>query len=358
MKFRASKQELSKHIQIAQRAVSSRTTMQILEGLLLIAKDNTLTVIGTDTDITIISTMACIVEEEGEVVVNSRLFGDIIRKLEDSFVDITLNDLNLNIVCKNSEFNINCQSAKEFPRNINFEDENSFTMKEEDLKEAIRKTTFAVSIEETRKIFTGVFMDCKEDISFVALDGFRMARERVAISTKPSESIIPANHLNELQKILGDGDVKITIGERKILFETNNTKIYSTLYSGEYFNYKDLIRKTHTTEVKINREMFRTSIERASLLAKEERSNLIKLNIADNRVKISSNTEVGNVEEVLECEINGPGLDIAFNSKYLLDGIKIMDEDEIVLNFTDSINPLIINEKSYTYLVLPVRLAN
>ena len=104
--------------------------------------------------------------------------------------------------------------------------------------------------------------------------------------------------------------------------------------------------------------MFRTSIERASLLAKEERSNLIKLNIADNRVKISSNTEVGNVEEFLECEINGPGLDIAFNSKYLLDGIKIMDEDEIVLNFTDSINPLIINEKSYTYLVLPVRLAN
>lgn len=358
MKFRASKQELSTHVQIAQRAVSSRSTMPILEGLLLVLKDNILTIVGTDADITIVSKMSVISESDGEVVVNSRLFGDIIRKLEDSYVDITLKDLTLNIVCKNSNFNISCQSADEFPRTLDFPIENSFSMKELDLKEAIRRTTFAVSNDDTRKMFTGVLMDLKDDISFVSLDGFRMARVIIGISTKNSSSIIPATHLNELQKILGSNDVKISIGKKKVLFETADTKLYSTLFGGEFFNYEDLIRKNHTTEVTINRNMLETSIERASLLAKEERANLIKLNISSENLMISSKTEIGNVEENVPCKTVGPDLTIAFNSKYLLDGIKILESEEVVLNFTDSVNPLIVNEENFTYLVLPVRLAN
>lgn len=357
MKFNISKKELSKHISIAQKAISSRSAMQILEGLLLVAENNTLTIIGTDTDLTIITSASAIVEEEGKIVVNSRLFGDIIRKLDDSDIKIRIEKHNMNIICNKSEFNITCQSPDEYPMVTNFEEKNSFKISSEELKEAIRKTSFAVSQEDTRKMFTGVYMDCTKGINFVALDGFRMSLVKLNKETKESKSIIPATSLNELSKILEDSQVDVKVGENKILFKFDNTKLYSNLFGGEYFSYKDLIRDNHTTKVKVDRGLFQISLERASLLAKEERANLIKLEIKKNSLVISSNTEIGNVTEEIPCQTEGDELTIAFNSKYLLDGIKIIEDKDVVLNFTDSVNPCIINTDSYTYLVLPVRLA-
>ncbi|RVU55742.1 DNA polymerase III subunit beta [Anaerosphaera multitolerans] len=364
MKLKISKKDLSKHISIVQKAISTRTTMQILEGILLKAKDNILTLIASDTEITIKTSVSALVLEEGEIVINSRLFGDIIRKLPDETIDIEVASTNMNIKCLNSEFNIQCQVSDEFPDLPRIDEIVNVSIKAFDFKEAIRKTSFAVSFDETRVAFTGVLMDIKEDeINFVALDGFRLALKKLRTQTNQSiSSIIPARSLNELIKIIENEEaIDITIGNNSIRFNLDNTVFYTTLLSGEFFKYEGLIRENHSTIVQIDKNKFQNALERASLLAKEDKANLVKLNVGESEIEITSNSEIGNVEEFVDSEVEGEELKIAFNSKYLLEGIKIIESEKIILNFTDSINPCIIQEdedEDYIYLVLPVRLAN
>ncbi|SHH36371.1 DNA polymerase-3 subunit beta [Anaerosphaera aminiphila DSM 21120] len=363
MKFKINKRDLSKHISIVQKAISTRTTMQILEGILLKAKDNKLTLIASDTEITVNTSVSAIVIEEGEIVINSRLFGDIIRKLPDDTIHIEVLNSNMNIKCLNSEFNIQCQPSDEYPDLPKIDEIVNVKLKGFEFKEAIRKTSFAVSYDETRVAFTGVLMDIKEnEINFVALDGFRMALKKIIInSTESVSSIVPARSLNELIKIIeDDSQLNISIGKNSMKFDFQDTTFYTTLLSGEFFKYDGLIRENHSTVVEIAKNIFQDALERASLLAKEDKANLVKLNVKENEIEITSNSEIGNVEEIVSSKVDGEPLKIAFNSKYLLEGIKIIDSEKISLNFTDSINPCIIKEddENYIYLVLPVRLAN
>lgn len=364
MKIKVNRKDLTKHISIVQKAISSRTTMQILEGILIVAKDNILKLIASDTEISIETSLPAIVLEEGECVVNSRLFGDIIRKLQDDNIDIKVEQTNMTIKALKSEFNLQTQATDEFPNLPKIEDDISININANLFKESIRKTSFAVSPDETRIAFTGVLMDIDSGvINFVALDGFRMALKSIKIdSSEKTSAIIPARSLNELIKITDDNDeINIKIGKNQILFSVSETYLYSTLLSGEYFNYEGLIRNEHTNIVDVKKEDFQNSLERASLLAKEDKANLVKLDVKEMNVQITSNSEIGSVEENVEAEIQGEGLKIAFNSKYLLEGIKMMNSENIKLNFTDSINPCILKEEddpNYIYLVLPVRLAN
>lgn len=361
MKLKVNRREFVKAIQISQRAISPRSTIQILEGILLKAKENQIILISSDTEITIKTSISAIVMEEGEIVVNSRLFGDIIRKFQGETIDINLEGTSMNLRCEKSNFNIQCQLPDEYPMLPSVEKDNAFNISSIELSDAIKKTSFAVSMDETRMVFTGVLMDLSEEsINFVALDGFRMALKTLKMKNeKVSSAIIPARTLNELIKILDEDDVNISISRNMVLFKTANTEVYTTLLSGEFFKYQGLITESHTTICTVNRSNLQASLERASLLAKEDRANLVKFEIEDGFIKISSNSEIGNVEEIVEAEVNGNGLKIAFNSKYLLDGIKILESEEIKLFFTDSVNPCIIREddENYLYLVLPVRLA-
>lgn len=364
MKIRVNRKDLTKSISIVQKAISSRTTMQILEGILIIAENNTLTLMASDTEISIKTKLPAIVMEEGKIVANSRLFGDIIRKLQGDSIDIEINQNNMNIKNLRSEFNISVQAPDEFPDFPTINTTSTISLKSVDFKEAIRKTSFAVSLDETRVVFTGVFMDVKEtSINFVALDGFRMALKTIKNnSDEVLSAIIPARSLNELTKIIEDEEfIKINIGRNQIEFELENTNFYTTLISGEFFKYNALVRDTHSTIVSLEKREFQNSLERASLLAKEDKANLVKLEIQENNVNITSNSEIGNVEENVESKVEGEGIKIAFNSKYLIEGIKNIESENISLNFTDSINPCIIKEnddEDYIYLVLPVRLAN
>ena len=200
-------------------------------------------------------------------------------------------------------------------------------------------------------------------ISFVALDGYRLALKKLPTNSDLStKAIILGRSLNELNKILEDTeeDLKINIASGHIVFNLGDTIVYSRLLEGQFFNYRDIIRDDHKTRVIVNRKQLQDSLERASLLAKEEKANLVKLNVSDNRVVIRSNSEIGNVYEEIESIQNGDNLNIAFNSRYLLEGIKVIDTERIELNFMGSLNPCIINgveDDSYIYLVLPVRLA-
>ena len=270
----------------------------------------------------------------------------------------------MNIVCEKSEFNIVGNDPKEYPDLPTIINQNSFTLPKDLFKSAIRQTVFATSQDETRPILTGVLLEIKDNLgSFVALDGYRLALRSIPIESEDDISIvIPAKALLELNKILDDTDeeLKIIIAPNHIIFELDNTLFSSRLLEGQFLNYKDIIRDDHNTTVNVDKRDFQSSLERASLLAKEEKANLIKLNVEDDMIVIKSNSEIGDVNEEMSAVANGETVDIAFNSRYILEGIKVIETEEIELHFMGSLNPCIIKpvgDNNYTYLVLPVRLA-
>ena len=364
MKIKINQRELSKHINIVQKSISSRTTMQILDGILIEAKNDKLKLTGTDLELSIESFVECEIIEEGSIVVNSRIFGDIIKKLENDIVTITVDKTNINIKCEKSEFNISGNLGEDYPDLPLVVERDSFKISMDIFKTVIKKTVFATTADETRPTLTGVLVEIENGfISFVALDGYRLAFKKLPINTDAqTKMIIPGRSLNEINKILEEKeeDLNISIAPSHIIVNLGDTTIYSRLLEGPFFNYKDIIRKDHKTIVKVKKQEFQNSLERASLLAKEEKANLVKLSLVGDVLNVKSNTEVGNVFESIDAQTDGEDVNIAFNSRYIIEGIKAIDDDEIKLNFMGSLNPCIINgleDEDYTYLVLPVRLA-
>ncbi|NLK42941.1 MAG: DNA polymerase III subunit beta [Tissierellia bacterium] len=364
MKLKVNQRDLSKHISIAQKGISSRTTLPILDGLLLETNKGRLKIVGTDLEIGIETYLACEIEKEGSIVVNSRIFGDIIRKLPDAPIYINVDNNRINIKCENSEFNILGSSSKEYPNLPIILEKETFQLPKDLIKSAIKQTVFATSQDETRPYLTGVLLELIDNnISFVALDGYRLALRKLPTkSDLDIKIIIPGRALNEINKIIEDDEENITVfaTQNHVIFNIGDTIVYSRLLEGQFFNYKEIIRKEHKTSAIVNRKLFQDSLERASLLAKEEKANLIKLSVKEEKIHIKSNSEIGDVNELVNAEIDGDDVNIAFNSRYLLEGIKVMDSEEIQLNFMGELNPCIINsvdDENYIYLVLPVRLA-
>lgn len=363
MRIRVDQNILSNHINIVQKGISTRTTLQILDGILLETINGRLKLTATDLEIRIETYLDCDIIEEGAIVVNSRIFGDIIKKLPNSSINIQVEDNNINITCESSEFNILGSSPYEYPELPTIVNQNSFNIPKDLFKSAIRQTVFATTQDETRPILTGVLLEITNGNGyFVALDGYRLALRSIPVDLKEDiKIVIPGRVLGELNKILDDDEnLTITTAPGHVIFDMGDTVVSSRLLEGQFLNYKDIIRKDHKTNVKVNRKELQDSLERASLLAKEEKANLVKLNIANNQIIIKSNSEIGNVNEEIPSEQEGEDVNIAFNSKYVIDGIKAIDSEEIELYFMGSLNPCIINpvgDKNYTYLVLPVRLA-
>lgn len=364
MKIIIDQRELSKHINIAQKGISNRSTLQILDGILLETIDDRLKITATDLEISIETFVECEVLDGGSIVVNSRIFGDLIKKLPDDRVHIEVNGNNINIKCSNSEFNILGNDGKDYPNLPIVVEQDSFSVSKDLFKAAIRQVVFATSTDETRASLTGALLEIEKDrINFVALDGYRLSLRTIKTNTDLEDRIIiPAKTLTELSKILEDReeDISISISAGQVIFKLDNTKVYSKLLEGQFFNYKDIMRKEHKSSAIVNRSDFRDALERASLLAKEEKANLVKLSIQDGSITIKSNSEIGDVIESISCDQEGEDLNIAFNSRYILEGVKTIQSEEIILHFLGSLNPCIINgveDSNYTYLVLPVRLA-
>ena len=364
MKFVIKQRDLTKHINIAQRGISSRATLQILDGILIETMKDKIKLTATDLEISIETYIECEILEQGSIVVNSRVFGDIIKKLPDSMIYIDVKNNNINIKCENSEFNIICNPGDDYPDLPIAIEQDNFILPKDIFKNAIRQTVFATIQDETRPSLTGVLLEIENrKISFVALDGYRLALRKIPINSYINlKLIIPGRSLNELNKILEDReeDISISASTGQVIFNIGDTIVYSKLLEGQFFNYKDIMRKDHKTKVVVNKKSFLNGLERASLLAKEEKANLVRLNVIDNSIIIRSNSEIGDVYERISSNQEGENLNIAFNSRYIIEGIKIMDSEEIELNFMGSLNPCIINvldDDTYTYLVLPVRLA-
>lgn len=370
MKFTCSQQTLAKALNTVSKAVTSRTTLPILKGILMKASsDGTLTLSASDLDLSIEKKLEVNVEEEGEIVVLSKLFSDIIRKLpnEDILIEEKENNTVL-IKTSYSEFTIVGLEADEFPNINDAEDDfSTISFDTETFKNMIRKTSFAASIDESKGIIVGVLIEIEPDgINMVALDGFRMAVAREKMKNEESRKIVvSAKILNDVNKIISESDdeedTKIMFSSKKAVIFIENTKIIIRLLEGEFIKYKDIIPTVNPTKVIVERPALLESIERASLLAKEGKNNLIKLIIKNNLLTITSRSEEGNVIEELIMEKTGEDLEIGFNSKYVMDVLKAVDDEKILMEFNTSTTPCLVKPmegEEFEYLILPVRISS
>ena len=368
MKFNCSQQTLAKALNTVSKAVSTRTTLPVLKGILLEAKaDGTLTMTASDLEISIRKKIEAEVTEEGSAVVVSKLFGDIIRKLPNEQVFIEETEENSVLIKTNSsEFTVVGLPVDEFPKIKEKEEATENLVFDKNLfREMVRKTSFAASIDEAKGILVGILTEINQDnVTMVALDGFRLALAKEKMTgAGENKFIIASRIMNEISKIVSDDetdeDIKIALSQKRTVFNIGNTEVTLRLMEGEYIKYRDIIPKENQINVIVGKEVLQESIERASLLAKEGKNNLIKISIKNNLLTITSRSEEGNVKEEIVMEKTGDDLEIGFNSKFILDVLKAVDDEEISMQFQTGTAPCVVRPvtgDAYEYLILPVRI--
>lgn len=363
MIFTCEKQEILEGISTVQKAITGKSTMPILEGIYIKTNEISLTLIGSDMDVSIQTTVNANIIEQGSIVIDAKIFGEIIRKLPNATIKIeTLENQIIRITCEKSVFDVVYMNTNEFPELPEINEDLKISVKQNILKNMIKGTSFAIAQDETRPILQGILFEVKnKNLNLVALDGYRLAIKSEFLDTDIDiEVVIPGKTLNEVSKILEDVDdiVNITFTNNHILFNLEKTKIISRLLEGKFINYNSLLPQEHKLLVNVNRQELQNAIERASLMAKDGNTNLIKLDIQQDNLIITSNSQLGKVREEISIKLQGDEVQIAFNSRYLLDVLKNIEDDEVVMKMTSGISPCVIEEKNSDnakYLVLPVR---
>lgn len=367
MKFTCKKSELQDVISTVQKAITGKTTLPILSGIMINVQSDKVVLTGSDIDLSIESEIEAEIIEEGSVVVDAKILSDIIKKLPNSTVSInTVENNSIEILCQKSKFTLVYMNPEDFPSIPSVNEGTSISILQKTLKNMIRQTIFAIAQDNTRPILTGVLFELgNNQLNLVALDGYRLSLKSEVledIDTKVS-LVIPGKALNELGKILKDGEEKVDIifSTNYILFNLDKTKIISRLLEGAFIRYQSIMPTENTIFVETKKTELLHCIERASVMSNESSTSLIKLDIKESGLTITSNSQLGKVKEELDISLKGEPLEIAFNAKYLMDALKIMDEDDIIMEFSGSVSPCIIKNKNtdnYTYLALPVRLIN
>ena len=370
MKIVCEKEKLLKGINSVVKGVSSKTTMPILEGILIQTNDNSLKLTTYDLEIGIEYITECNVIEQGATVVNAIMFSEIIRRLPNTDISITLNEKNLLVIeCEGSLYKLATMNPEEFPELPKINIDNSIEIEQNSLKNMIRKTIFAVSAEENRPIFTGCLFEVNNNkLNVVAVDGFRLAWKSMYLNVKSNEfsAVIPGKTLNEVNKILNDSfdTIKIGISKNQALFEMSNCKIVTRLLDGEFLNYRNAIPTTWETRVRVNRENLQNCFERISLISsssiEKEKKYPVKLTVDIGKLTISCTNQTGDAKEEIYLSTEGKNLEIGFNPKYFLDALKSIEDPEVFLDFGTSISPAIIQSVEengdYIYMILPIRL--
>ena len=369
MKIICYKDKLIKALNSVVKGVASKTTMPILEGILIQTNDNEIKLTTNDLEIGIEYIMDCEVKEQGSTVVNAIMFSEIIRKLPDTEIYISVNDKNLlEIECEGSLYKLATMNPDEFPELPKIEIENSIEVEQNTLKNMIRKTIFAVSNEESRPIFTGCLFEIENNkLSVVAVDGFRLALRNIYLNkqTNDFKAVIPGKTLNEVNKIISDSfePIKIGVAKNQALFEMDNCKIVTRILDGEFLNYKNVIPSNWETRMKVNKSSLQNSFERISLISastiEKEKKYPVKVQVDIGKITISCTNQTGDAKEELFVATEGKNLEVGFNPKYFLDSLKAIDDEEVYVEFGSSISPCLIksiDNNDYTYMILPIRL--
>ncbi len=365
MKVICSKENLMDGINIVQKAVSTKTTLPILEGILFEADEKNLRMTGNDLEIGIECYIMADVKRNGSIVLNSKMIGDIVRRLPDAEVLIEVKENNTVVIeCENSLFELRGIPSEGFPALPSIKKENGIKISQKLIKEMIKQTIFAVSVDENRPILTGTLFEYKSGrLSIVAIDGYRLALRTMTpdIAVEDRSFVIPGKTLHEIAKIIQPVDESLSIyaAGNQILFEMDKCIMTSRLLEGEYLNYMGIIPKEHVTKVTVNVRDLLACFERASLvITNDDRKYPVKLDISDEMMIITSNTENGNAREEIRLEMEGNKLEISFNPKYFVDALRVIDNEIVNIYFTSGIGPCTIKPlqgDAFAYLVLPIR---
>ena len=365
MKFSATKQKLLEGLQQVKNVVSTRTTLPILSNVLLQASDGEVQLTTTDLDVGVRGSFEAEVEKEGATTLPARRLFNIVRELPSSEIQIDVDGKNAaSIRSGQSYFKILGLPEEEFPPLPKFEDAKMVTIRQKDLRDGLRRTSYAISTDETRYVLNGLLFSLKENkLTLVATDGRRLAMADIELEIPRSQEadiIVPTKAVTELQRLLiDDGDVKVSVSSGQIAFDLNKTLLVSKLIEGNYPNYKQVIPGEAKERVTLERETFLNSLRRVSLLA-SEKSNSIKLSFAKNNIDITANTpEVGEAKESLPVQYKGRDFSIAFNPEFLMAPLRNLTEDEVFLDLIDEMSPGVLKiQTPFLYVLMPMRISS
>ena len=369
MKLTITKEQIINGLQAVQNVVSTRTTLPILSNVLLRAEGERLELIATDLDVTIACGVEAKVTKAGSTTVPvKKLFG-IVRELNNLEIDLEVDDKNTCTVRSGASFfKINGLSADEFPPMPIFKDDKKVTLPQQTVRRMMKKTSFAISTDESRYVLNGIFISLKDHkMTMVATDGRRLALvdEEVDVSeSSQGEFIVPAKTVNELNRLLQDkGDLEIRYAENQASFMLKDEKgsgalIVTKLIEGNYPNYRQVIPSEMKERVALAREEFLHALRRAEIMT-SEKSNSVKLSFVKNKLEITANSpEVGEAKETIAINYKGNDVAIAFNPKYMIDPLNALDNDEVFIELIDELSPGVLKINGpFLYVVMPMRLS-
>ena len=363
MKLICSKSELLKSVNISLKAVPSKTTMPILECILIDASSGNIKFTSNDMELGIETQVKGIVEERGIVALDAKIFADIIRKLPDNDVIISTDErLNTTIVCEKAKFTIPGKDGEDFSYLPVIEKNDCITISQFTLKEVIRQTIFSIAANENNKLMTGELFEIKNNImKVISLDGHRIAIRKITLKDSYSDKkvIVPGKTLSEISKILSgetEDMVDIFFAENHIVFEFDDTVVVSRLIEGEYFRIDQMLSSDYETKIHVNKREFLDCIDRASLLVKEGDKKPIIIDISDGSMQLTIHSQIGSRDEEVDIENEGIDILIGFNPRFLMDALRVIDDEEITIYLVNPKAPCFIKdeEENYIYLILPV----
>ena len=367
MKFSCEKALLQNAIAVTGRAVAQKSSIPALEGLLLHAGQEGLTVSGYNMQTGIRAKVSAGVEEPGEMVLNARLFGDIIRRMPDDVVTFTANEkLQVRLRCGDADFEIPGLSAADYPDLPEVEDEYSVSMKRRVLRAMIEEVAFAVSTNESRPVHTGALFEIGEgNLTMAAVDGFRLAVRKEPLEQLEGGAfsfVAPGSALNEVKGICGDVEdlAEITLGKRHILFAAGDVELICRRLEGEFLDYRNAVPKQNPISVTVETKALMESIDRVSVVISDKLKSPVRCRFEAGRVLLSAKTGNGEAKDVCRLEGDGDGLEIGFNNRYLMDALRYAPADTVRIELNTGVSPAILvptdGQDNFLYMVLPVRL--
>ena len=363
MKLICSKQNLLYGVNIVSKAVPTRTTMAILECILIDASANEIKLTANDMELGIETKIEGQIEERGIIALDAKIFSEIVRKLPDSDVTIeTDSNFKTTITCEKAKFNIVGKSGDDFSYIPFIERNESVHISQFTLKEVIRQTIFSIADNDNNKLMTGELFEINEnELKVVSLDGHRISIRKIQLKEnyEHKKVVVPGKTLQEVSKILpgnADSEVDIYITENHIVFEFDNTTVVSRLIEGEYFKIEQMLSSDYETKVKINKRELLDCIDRATLLVKEGDKKPIIMNVTDDSVQLKIDSFIGSMDEEIDVKKDGKDILIGFNPKFFIDALRVIDDEEVALYMVNPKAPCFIkdDDETYIYLILPV----
>lgn len=363
MKLICSKANLLHGVNIVSKAVPTRTTMAILECILIDASTNDIKLTANDMELGIETKIEGEIVERGIIALDAKIFSEIVRKLPDSDVVIETDEtFKTTITCEKAKFNIVGKSGDDFSYIPFIERNESITMSQFTLKEVIRQTIFSIADNDTNKLMTGELFEIQENnLKVVSLDGHRISIRNIELknSYEAKKVVVPGKTLQEVSKILPGGseeEVTIYLTDNHIVFEFDSTTVVSRLIEGEYFKIDQMLSSDYETKVKINKRELLDCIDRATLLIKEGDKKPIIMNITDSTMELKINSFIGSMNEDIDIAKEGKDILIGFNPKFFIDALRVIDEEEVTLYMVNPKAPCFIKDEEgkFIYLILPV----